>query len=128
MDERGKTKEARAQLKLSSLLPEVHTRVVKREFTETFKNAGPPTAVRRQMYAKLTTDGSVPNNRQERNIEERIVEFVASNCALGLWPDLRALSSDARGRYDQLWDAAAYAVAGLGVASADRRGNTLYAA
>jgi hypothetical protein len=128
--ERSESNDSRVQLQIHSALPHYHTRVMHREFKETFSNVGVYSrAILRKMYEKLTSDGSAPQNSATRAVDERVAEFIGAHGDLDLWPDMRALNSGNEGKkYDAFWDAAADEVDSLGVAPADRRGTALYAA
>jgi len=75
----------------------------------------------RSMYALLTSDGSAPMNSQAKAVDEAVLKFLAAGGDVELFPDLRALNSGERGKYDLFWAAGARVLASLEACAADDR-------
>eukprot|EP00966_Prymnesium_polylepis_P029930 695403-Prymnesium_polylepis.1 len=54
-------------------------------------------------YDLLSSDGQAANSSEARDMQLRIVEFIANNGNVELWPDLRALNGDDGSKYDLFW-------------------------
>lgn len=55
------------------------------------------------IYDLLSSDGQAVSNSATKEMQMRIVEFVASCGQVELWPDLRALNGNDGSKYDLFW-------------------------
>lgn len=99
-DDRDETKDAAAVIEVEEAVPKIHTRTQMSEFTDKY---GAITnlnrAMLRNMYNTLTTNAGAATNSEQRDLDERVIQFVASvpgaaGPDIGLWPDLRALNGN----------------------------------
>jgi len=113
--ELDEAKEATILLNLRDLLPEHHTRAMRQEFAEKFRalSGDFSPAMLRQIYRDLTADGSAPHDSAEREIDERVAEFAASNGDLDLFHDLRALNGNSGHKVKNACPTTAAALAAL---------------
>ena len=124
--ERSDSKDAAAILQLKKLVPEFHSRRIKREALESLsKVAAVDKAILRHLYSILTSDGSAPHDDRQRKMDERCAEFFASGGDLELWPDLRALNGNDGDKFNEFWAEAAKLVDELGGATEGRHGTHL---
>ena len=111
----------RTVMEVKNRLPVIHSRAVRREFTERFSHAVVSPSVLRQMYTLLTCDGSAPHDRAQRDVDERTLEYLVSGGDIELWPDMRVLNSGERDKYDLFWAAGDKVCASLVSCASDNR-------
>lgn len=112
----------RTIIHLHKQLPEIHSRETRREFIERFSHAVLTKGVLRSMYSLLTSDGSAAHNSvREVELDRRTMEFLASGGDIELWPDLRALNTGEREKYNLFWEAGDRVIASLESCAADNR-------
>ena len=121
IDERNEEDNDRTVQLVTKLLPEIHSREVRREFIERFSHAVVHKNMLRAMYSLLTSDASAPENQQQRERDERALEYLLAGCDLELWPDLRALNSGERDKYNLFWEAGDKVCAALVTCAAENR-------
>ena len=87
-------------------LPLIFGRYAQQEFVQLYSNiTGLSKGMLSNMYATLSNDGQAVINSATREMQLRCVEFIASNGAVELWPDLRALNGNDGAKYDLFWAA-----------------------
>ena len=95
VDDRDETKDAAAVVEVEQAIPKYHTRAQMSEFMAKYKavtNVGP--AMLRNMYRTLTDDAGASQDANNRAVDERIIEFIASGMDIELWPDLRVVNGN----------------------------------
>lgn len=87
-------------------LPVIKGRYARQQFVADFSNVtGLGKGMLANMYSVLSSDGQAVMNSAARDMQLRIVEFIASNGKVELWPDLRALNGNDGSKYDLFWEA-----------------------
>lgn len=120
-EERSEADNDRTVQLVSKRLPEIHSRAMRREFTEKYSHAVVSKGVLRSMYETMTSDGSAPHDSAAREVDRRTLEFVVAGGDIELWADLRALNSGERGQYDHFWEAGEKVMAALVTCAAENR-------
>jgi hypothetical protein len=108
-------------LQVKKRIPEIHSREVRREFKERFSHAVVTPGVLRNMYAMLTSDGSAPTNSAALATDKAVLEYLVAGGNVELFPDLRALNSGERPKYDPFWEAGDRVLTSLETCAADDR-------
>lgn len=120
-EERTESDNDRTLLLVKKRIPDIHSREVKREFKERYSHAVVTPGVLRSMYALLTSDGSAPKSSLEKAVDEAVFKFLAAGGDVELFPDLRALNSGERDKYNLFWAAGDRVLASLEACAADDR-------
>ena len=85
-------------------LPIIKGRYARQQFISDYSSI---TGLRKGMvghiYDLLSSDGQAVHSSAERDMQLRIVEFIASHGNVELWPDLRALNGNDGSKYDLFW-------------------------
>ena len=86
-------------------LPIIRGRYARQQFlTDYSRVTGLGKGMLANMYALLSSDGQAVNSSEAKAMEMKIVEFIANNGDVELWPDLRALNGNDGSKYDLFWE------------------------
>jgi hypothetical protein len=100
----SQTAQAAAIAHVDRQLPIIRGRYARQQFLSDYSRiTGLSKGMLANMYETLSSDGQAVHSSADRDMQLRMVEFIASNGNVELWPDLRALNGNDGSKYDLFW-------------------------